>query len=151
MVAASCVQMLSLAPEAHAADLITAEDPYEILNIAKGFGSANLKKDSSGDPMITGRIDGNKYGIFFYGCSDGRNCDEIQFVAAWSGVDASLSDVNEYNRLRKFGKAYLDSDGDPNLDMIINMDYGITVETLEDNFDWWTKIIKTFETEVLKI
>ena len=69
----------------YAGDLISAEDPDGILGIARGFGGANLEKDGAGDPLIVGRIDGTKYGVYFFGCSDGKNCSTIQFSAGWSG------------------------------------------------------------------
>ena len=135
-----------------AKDLITAEDPEAILEIAKGFGSARLKTDSQGDPLIVGRIDGTRYGIYFYGCDDNhRHCDDIKFGAAWSGKKISLKELNNWNRTKRYGTAYQDSDGDPNLDMPVNLDYGVTVENLEDDFSFWEKVIKAFKREVLKI
>jgi len=76
----------------HAAQLVSAEEPEQILEIAKGFGSARLKTDSTGDPLIVGRINGTKYGIFFYGCNkQHKECDDIKFGAGWSGVAVSRS------------------------------------------------------------
>jgi len=137
---------------AEAKDLIDAEDPQAILEIAKGFGSARLKKDSQGDPMISGRIDGTRYGIYFYGCDNNhRHCDDIKFGAAWSGKKVTLKQVNNWNRTKRYGTAYLDNDGDPNLDMPVNLDYGVTVENLEDDFSFWEKVLKAFKKEVLDI
>lgn len=150
IISVSCLSMTLLIPTANAADIISADDPDAILNVAKGFGSARLKTDASGDPFITGRINGSKYGIVFYGCNDGRDCGELQFAAAWGGIKVSMDDINTYNRKKKFGKAYLDGDGDPRLDMSVNVDYGVTIENLEDTFDWWTKAMKSFEKDVLR-
>ena len=65
--------------------LIDATMPDKILEIAKGFGTASLDKDNVGDPRITGRIDGQKYTIHFYGCLNGKDCDDIQFYTYWTG------------------------------------------------------------------
>ncbi len=134
---------------AFAGDLITAHDPQAILEVAKGFGSAQLKKDPTGDPLIAGRIDGTKYGIVFYGCEHGKNCDEVQFAAGWSGAHASLEALNRFNQTKKYGRAYLDSDGDPRLDMVVNLDHGVSVENFEDTFNWWTRALANFRKEVL--
>ncbi|MCF6201978.1 MAG: YbjN domain-containing protein [Hydrogenimonas sp.] len=134
-----------------AAGVIKATDTDSILNVAKGYGSATLKKDSSGDPLIVGRIDGTKYGILFYGCENGKNCDDIQFAASWSGVKVTLQDINRWNKSKRYGKAYLDDDGDPRLEMPVNLDYGVTDENFDDTFDWWTKVLKEFKESVLKI
>lgn len=137
-------------PAAYADNIVSAADPDAILNIATGYGSATLKKDSSNDPFISGRIAGTKYGIIFYGCSNGKDCNHIQFAAGWSGVEVSMDDINAWNRDKKFGKAYIDKDGDPRFEMAVNLDYGVTQRNLDDTFDWWTKILAGFEKEVLK-
>lgn len=146
----SLSMVLLFVPAAYADNIISAENPDAILNIAKGYGSATLEKDSSNDPFITGRIDGTKYIILFYGCSNGKECDEIQFVAAWAGEKVSMDDINAWNRDKKFGKAYLDQDGDPRLEMTVNLDYGVTQRNLDDTFDWWTKALARFKRDVLK-
>jgi len=82
----------------YAAEIISAENPEAILNIAKGFGSAKLEKDPGGDPLITGRIEATKYLIAFYGCENGKKCDDIQFNTSWSGKKVSMNDINNWNR-----------------------------------------------------
>jgi len=150
-ITASCLAAVLSMPAAYAENLISAEDPDEIMNIAKGFGSARLKKDSGGDPLITGRIDGTRYQISFYGCdSEGKKCDDIKFGTAWSGIEVSLEEINEWNRGKRYGVAYLDNDGDPNIDMPVNIDFGVTSENLEDSFNYWTKVLKLFKKEILK-
>ncbi|WP_341502328.1 YbjN domain-containing protein [Gallaecimonas sp. GXIMD4217] len=137
-----------LSTQANAA-MITAKDPQAILNIAKGYGSAVLEKDSAGDPKIRGRIEGIGYSIFFYGCKDGKSCDDIQFNAGWSGTEVTLSDVNRWNSQKKFGKAFIDSEGDPILQMAVNIDHGVSEMNLEDTFNWWQVAMKGFKQEVL--
>ncbi|MDX5403520.1 MAG: YbjN domain-containing protein [Rhodobacterales bacterium] len=57
-----------------ATDLLDGSDPDAILSIAQGYGSAMLDVDSVGDPMIEGRIGGQAYTVFFYGCENGAGC-----------------------------------------------------------------------------
>lgn len=145
-----CSSLLLAGASPALAQLVDATNPSRIYEIAKGFGSAELDKDSQGDPRITGRIDGTKYGIYFYGCSNGRDCDDIQFSAGWSGAKVTLDDVNRWNRQKRYGKAYLDRDGDPRLEMVVNIDYGVSSKNLEDSFSWWMKALKGFKEEILK-
>lgn len=131
-------------------DLIDATDPARILNIARGFGSADLEKDSQGDPKITGRIEGTRYTIFFYGCTNNRDCDDIQFYAAWNGNNKfTQAQMNEWNRTKRYGKAYLDRDNDPVLEMVVNIDYGVSRRNLEDSFNWWKVALRGFKKDVL--
>lgn len=150
MMVMGSLSMLLLASATYADNIISAENPDAILNIAMGYGSATLTKDSSNDPMITGRIDGTRYGIFFYGCSDGKECDDIQFSASWGGVKVLMDEINAWNRDKRFGKAYIDKDGDPALEMSVNLDYGVTQRNLDDTFNWWTTALREFKKEVLK-
>ncbi len=138
------------AGNALAVDVIDAHDPAVILDIAKGYGSAEMGKDSGGDPMITGRLDGNKYGVLFYGCKSGKNCNDIQFYAAWGGAKTTMDALNSWNRDNRFAKAYLDKDGDPALEMDVNLDHGVTRANLDDTFNWWSMALKAFKQKVLE-
>ncbi len=130
--------------------LIDATMPDKILEIAKGFGPASLDKDYVGDPRITGRIDGQKYTILFYGCVNGKDCDDIQFYTYWTGGrNVTLDKINEWNRNTKFGKAYLDTDGDTTLEMTVNIDYGVSAKNLENNFSWWNKTVQSVVQNIL--
>jgi hypothetical protein len=129
--------------------LIDAKSPKSILSIAKGFGSAKLTKDSEGDPKIEGRMDGVKYSILFYGCENNKACTNIQFGAAWADVELSFEAVNEYNKNKRFGKVYLDDDGDPNFEMDVNIDLGVTDDNFEDTFEWWQVVLDGFVTDVI--
>ncbi len=138
----------NLTPIVHAEELVSAKEPEKILEIAKGFGIAHLE-DVNKNPVIIGRIQGKKYAISFHGCnSSGKDCDDILFTAPWSG-ESSLERVNNWNREKRFGRAYIDTDGDPALDMAVNIDYGVTTKNIEDTFDWWSKAMSRFEEQVV--
>ncbi len=149
-ITATALTLLMHAGVASAADeIVAATNPDKIFEIAKGYGNATLDTDSQGDPKIIGRVEGIKYGIYFYGCKDGKACTDIQFNAAWSGTQANLKLLNEWNRTRRFGKAFLDKDGDPVLQLSVNLDHGVTRKNLEDTFDWWVRIVPEFKRQVL--
>ncbi len=136
--------MLGGLPTAHANNLIDAKSPEVILDIAKGFGSAELSKDKVGDPKITGRIDGVAYTLFFYGCKNGRNCEDVQFEAGWAGNAPNLARINEWNRTKRYGNAYLDAEGDACLKMTANIQFGVTRRNVEDHFAWWKAVSTSF-------
>lgn len=135
---------------AQASPLIDASDPQQILEVAKGFGSAELGTDDVGDPNIIGRINGTKYGIYFYGCSNGRDCTALQFSAGWSGVETNLTEINAWNRDNRLAKAFLDNDGDPRLEMDINAEHGITRANLDNSFEWWQICLREFSSQILE-
>ena len=149
LVGSVTLSMALVAVPAWGEELVDATNPERILEIAKGFGSASLQKDSQGDPQIIGRIEGNKYALFFYGCSAGKDCDDIQFSAGWTDVKPSLKKVNAWNAKHRFGRVYIDDVGDAMIDMSINIDYGVTVANLEDTFNWWSRVMEEFEEYVV--
>lgn len=136
---------ISATGTAFAAEIIDATKPEQILAIARGFGSATLEKDKSGDPKIVCKIEDIKFGIYFYGCSGGKNCNAIQFAAGWSGQEITLAAINKWNTEKRLSRAFLDSDNDPILKMDINLDYGVTRQNLEDSFEIWEKTLGAFE------
>jgi len=129
-----------------AQDLIDAQDPSEIQNLASGYGSARLTTDSVGDPLVRGRMDGKAYLIYFYGCTEGKNCRSISFATYWIGTQGVTREkIEEWNQSNRFGYAYLDSDGDPRLDMDVNLFGGVSGKNLDDTIDWWRVMMKKFD------
>lgn len=129
-----------------AQDLVTAADPEKILEIARGFGSAELDTADEGQPRITGRLDGTRYTVFFYGCTAGRDCTTIQFWTYLSAPPDAMEAVNAFNRDHRFGKAYIDADGDIAIEMDVNLWAGVTPTNLDDTFDWWRLVLEQVET-----
>ncbi|MDL2316246.1 YbjN domain-containing protein [Desulfovibrio sp. OttesenSCG-928-A18] len=125
--------------------IVTAEDPNVLLDVAKGFGSAELSKLDNGTPIIYGRVDGIKYGVYFYGCdSKGEKCKTIQFAASWETKKFTIDDVNTWNKDKRFGKVYLDREGEPVIEFDVNLTFGVTRKNLDDTFDWWMNVVKSF-------
>ncbi len=86
--------------------LIDATKPERILEFAKSFGTAELEHEKSGDPRITGRMEGKRYTISFYGCKQNVNCTDIQFWAYWPASQSpGLPAINTWHEKKKFGTA----------------------------------------------
>jgi hypothetical protein len=136
---------------ASAQELIDATDPGRILEIAKGFGSADLGKDSGGSPKITGRMDGIKYVVFFYGCKGETDCKTIQFYSGWTNSDGRVTadDMGRWNRENRYSKAYLDDDGDVAVEMDVMLERGVSVGNLDEWFSVWRLSVTGFEDEVI--
>ncbi|MDX8438039.1 YbjN domain-containing protein [Mesorhizobium australafricanum] len=119
---------------AEEAEILQKPDPAAILDIAKGFGSARIDKDDNGDPMISGRIEGVKYVIYFYGCEDHDNCKSLQFSTGYANP-LSAEQANAWNEKYRWVKAY-SGDGS-NFKMDVSFAGGITRANLEEQFSNW--------------
>ncbi len=127
---------------------IDATDPAKILSAMQEYGfAATLEQDSEGDPLISSRISKTKFRVFFFGCDNNTDCSSIHFRAGYN-LDKPISAlvVNEWNRQKRFGKAYIDDEGDPFLEMDVNMAFeGLGEENFQDTLDWWRVVVEGFE------
>lgn len=127
-------------------NLIDGNSTQAILEIAKGFGSATLEKDSSGDPKISGRINGTTYGIYFYACENHKNCEYMKFVAGYeTDGKTKLSDINKWNNEYSLGRALLDDENDVRVDYPVMLYKGISKATVEESFQYWKAIMSSAE------
>jgi hypothetical protein len=140
--AAAALGLLVWLSAAEAQTLVEANNPEKILEIARGFGSAELDVDLDQSPLITGRMGGFRYRIYFYGCEDGKDCTAIQFWTYVKAPENPLEAVNDWNRQYRFGRAYLDNVGDITIEMDVNLWGGVTPKNLDDTFDWWRSVLE---------
>lgn len=122
---------------------VTAQEVARALQ-AKGY-RAELDRDAAGDPMIRSALDGSNFQILFYDCEKGR-CVSIQFVTAFElEKDLTFSKINEWNRTKRFGRAYLDEEMDPFVEMDLDLEHGATSEAIENNIDTWAAVLPAFK------
>lgn len=131
---------------------ITADPPRLVAAIRTAGYGAELGKDNTGDPMITSSAADTKFVVLFYNCTDHAACSAIQFQTAWAMKDKpALTTVNEWNHGNRFGRAYIDKEGDPGIMMDLNLDKGGMPPALfRDNLDVWVSVLSSFKTAIQK-
>jgi len=127
---------------------VTATNAYTVLQAIHEFGyTATMENDSDGDPKISGKVSSTSFNVYFYGCTDNTNCKSLIFKAGYNlsnGISAAK--INEWNRNKRFSRAYIDDEGDPFLEMDVNLDYeGVGNENFQDTLDWWRVSVESFE------
>lgn len=127
---------------------IEMNDFAAMLDIARGYGEAELVSTESGDPVITGDINGTAYQLFFLDCRDNRDCRTINFYAIWDSAGVSLELVNRWNGLGAYNKSYLTVDGLPVVELNASA-IGLSRDRLADLFDRWTVTLAAYPREVL--
>lgn len=124
--------------------LVATAEPEFVLAAAGRVGEAELGRDGLADPLIRGRIGDRPYFVYFYGCKSGRDCTNLMFSARWESDHFTDRSMGDWNRKKRFGKAYLDADGNPALEMNVNLFGGVSRANLEDTFDWWRLLMAEF-------
>lgn len=138
---------LAMSVTAQAKDL-TAANVDEILNAARGYGSATLTTQSNGDPQITGKTDGISYQIYFRNCTDNKNCEDLNFYLGFLDVKPTLEVINDWNLNKRFSRAYLDQDQDACVEMDLDMVKGVSAEYLDSQISLWTLVVEQFADHV---
>ena len=122
---------------------VTAAEVIEVLQ-ANGY-RAQADVDGVGDPMVRSATDGNNFAVYFYGCERDR-CTTIQFGTAFAMRQSpGLAKINEWNREMRFGRAYLDSEMDPVVEMDVDLELGATTEQLQSVIATWAAVVPAFK------
>ncbi len=136
--------MLVFSTPTFAQTIIDGSNVEDILNIAKGYGSAILQYDDEGEPGIRGRIEGNAYYLTFRNCSSKNSCDDFYFQSFILKPVLDLEKANEWNFNKRWTKLYFDDVGDATLEMDVNLGGGVTITNLEQAFSIWSQHMEMF-------
>lgn len=151
------IKMLAVAASACAwvipaqAQTVQARDPDSVVEALQEAGyAAKLETDKVGDPMITSGASGTTFQIFFYNCTDHTACATVQFHSGYDLQNpVGLDHLNEWNRAKRFGRAFLDKENDPVLEMDLDLDDGgMSAPLFIDNLEFWTSILGEFEKHI---
>lgn len=132
-------------------DLVDATDPQALVRIIQDLGyRADLEVDSEGDPLIRSSVGGTQFALLFYGCTDNHDrCGILLFKAGWDlDRQVDMNVINRWNATRLFGRAYLDEVMDPWIELVLNLQGGVTRTQFESTFEWWGTSVGQFEEEI---
>jgi len=132
------------------AQTVRGQDPATVAAALQTHGlRAKTSTDKVGDPMISSASGGTTFEVLFYNCTDNRECATVQFHAGYDVDDVSLETINAWNASQRFGRAYLDKEGDPILEMDVDLDDGGMSQLLFiDNLEFWETLLPKFESAI---
>lgn len=136
---------------APAPNMVRAQDPASLVSALQNAGyKAKLKADKLGEPMIESSVSGRNFVIYFYNCTDRKDCRTVQFDSGYNTTTPpSLEQINEWNRANRFGRAFLDKENDPILRMDIDLDDGgVSPDLFIDNVEFWAVVVNSFEKHI---
>jgi hypothetical protein len=131
--------------------MVRGQDPQSVVAALVGGGyKAVLGTDKVGDPMITSGVSGTAFQVFFYNCTAHKDCATVQFHSGYSLTAKPTADLmNQWNKSQRFGRAYLDGEGDPILEMDVDLDDGgLSPALFIDNIEFWASILGNFEKHI---
>jgi type 1 fimbria pilin len=131
--------------------MVRSQDPQSLVAaMLAGKYEAKLGKDKVGDPMITSAVQGTAFQVYFYNCTANKECATITFHSGYALQNKPTADlINQWNRAKRFGRAYLDKVGDPILEMDIDLDDGgISPALFVDNLEFWASLVPDFEKHI---
>lgn len=125
-------------------------DADVIANLMQSYGLiVEQDRDDYGDPRLTSRLEGTRFSVYFYDCEQG-SCESIQFTAGFDlDTPMPLQRVNDWNRDKRFGKVYLDDEGDPYVEYDVNLDLdGVGARNFDDTLDIWRQVLTEFRDHI---
>lgn len=119
--------------QAQETNVYTSKGVYapDVVTILQDEGyRAKLDRDEYDEPMIETTMSGLVSVIFFYNCVDDY-CEDMQFACSW-GLDEPLDPdvIERWNEGHRFGRAYLDEEGDPIVEIDLQLGPGGTPELI---------------------
>lgn len=120
----------------------------EIANLLRSKGNKVEIKGTGDERYIwVANTDAYTYSIDVMSCDAGqKNCKSVQFHSGFTAEKPILPDaILQYTRDHRFGRAFLDSEGQPAIQLDINLAEGGLSEALFlDNVELWEAMIEIF-------
>ena len=129
------------------AELVNARNPATIKAIVESQGwPATLVSKPGEDPYIESNRGGLKFLVLFMNCDEGKNCKTLQYYMGFSDAKSvTLDRLNKWNKEKRFARAYKDDEGDPVLEMDVDLDFGgIPRENVGETFNTWSSLMDSF-------
>lgn len=110
-----------------------------------GGYTTELSKDSTGDPMIKGKLGELMFRILFYDCNASQRCKSIQYLASWDEANYPSAKANTWNITMRYGRVAIDKEGYPVVIMDVDLERGATTEALENWSETWKAVLQSYE------
>lgn len=129
------------------AQTVQGTRPETIMTALRDAGyRAALSKDNVGDPVIKSGAAGVDFSVLFYNCTEHKDCKTVQFYAGFVKKGVSLDTMNTWNAEHRFGRAYLDDEKDPRIEMDLDLDKGgMSSALFQANLATWESLLGDFQ------
>ncbi len=119
---------ITFATIASASEVIERLDGRQVQTILGDLGFTGSEIDSDDDVIVN--MQGYRV-LILVGSDAGRS---LMARFAVTGTGATLQTVNDWNRTKRYSRAYLDDEGDPILESDLDLEGGVDRKRVEDFF-----------------
>ena len=130
------------------AQTVLATNPMSVVQALQSAGyPATLGRDENGDPKIDTSAGGTSFIVFFFDCTNGRDCRAVQFHSSYEGQAPPLETMNRWNRDYRYTRAFVTAEGNPALELDINLDAagGMSRRLFVDSLNLYVGLLPQFE------
>lgn len=126
--------------------LVDASNPKQIAAIVQDEGfRGKVQVDEDGKVSIRSGAHGADFQIYFEACTgEASGCEILAFRAGFDldrTTDAAI--IRDWNRTR-WTKSFRDEEGDPFLELNVNMVHGVSETNFRDTLNWYVRELGTF-------
>ena len=105
---------------------------------------ARIVTEKDGKSHVDSATGGTTFGVYMFDCKNNK-CGSIQFSAGFDTHGAfSAQKLNEWNRDKRWSRAYIDTVNDPWIEYDVDLTPGGTYELLNDEFAIWNSELGEF-------
>lgn len=105
-----------------------------------------LGNDSFREPMVESYAGSTRFYVNFYECAQSRTCQNIQFRTGYATKGrVTLAQINDWSARWRFGRMYLDPQGDVILDMDVDARRGLAPDAVDAQVERWIEVVREAE------
>lgn len=105
-----------------------------------------LGNDTFREPMVESYAGSTRFYVNFYECAQSRTCRNIQFRTGYATKGrVTLAQINDWSSRWRFGRMYLDPQGDVILDMDVDARRGLNAAAVDAQIERWLEVVREAE------
>jgi hypothetical protein len=112
---------------ARAAEIHDVVATISVENLAELMEGEGYAVEVNDDRFVQWKVDGYRCQVFV-----ADDSQAVQFHVSFADGDATLKKVNLWNATKRFSRTYLDDDGDPHLELDLDLAGGVTKARILD-------------------
>lgn len=127
---------------------VCASDPASVVRGLQEAGfKAQLGTDKDGDPKIDSSASGYSFSVYFYNCTDNKDCGSLRFATLFEDDGKNTPELaNDWNKRKRFVQMSAQDNGSLLVAYDITTVGGLNQQNFADAVDWWQVMLSEVRT-----